>query len=130
MAQYTEEKRAQVVADVLAGMSMRQAAKAHHVALSSVYAWVQGVRTKSLEEREKLILGRYFDIIEAAADAYTDRDWLLKQDAPGAAQFVGVISDKAARLHLLIQLGEAALPERKYIDAGYRDVSDVPDGSP
>ena len=125
---YTEEFKALVVADLLGGKSERQVAKKHGVSRGSVVLWLaQAFQVASpqkrmeIEARQELILHRYFDLIEAAVDAYTDRDWLRRQDAEGAAILIGVISDKASLLTLLRErLARNRLP------ASNPNVIDVP----
>jgi hypothetical protein len=120
--EHPAELRAQVVAAVLAGTTIAQAARNYGLSKSLVSEWAQAdVRTVRTEQRARdidlgeLILGlleSHVSTIQAQLQAAARPEWLEKQSAAELAQLVAVERDTTIRLLAgLQQVDDAQRPE-------------------
>jgi transposase-like protein len=117
--EHPAELRAQVVAAVLAGTTIAQAARQYGLSKSLVSEWAQAdVRTVRTDQRARdvdlgeLILGLITDhitTIQAQLQAAARPEWIAKQPAAELAQLVAVERDTTLRL--LAGLRPAAEPD-------------------
>lgn len=104
MSAHTDETKAAVIASLLAGQSINQAAKEYHVPRSTVSRWKKeggpqnGIQKKEIGALLLDYLRANLQALCAQAELFQDRAWLLKQPASEAAILHGVMTDKAIRL--------------------------------
>ena len=104
---YTEEFKAQVLADWLTGQSERSVAKKHGVSRQSLRNWAGQQRVvlpekqASIDELQERIQRRLYKLVEDVADAASDPTYLRSQPAADLSVMVGVAADKAERLAIL-----------------------------
>jgi hypothetical protein len=108
--EYSPEVKAQVMAALLAGQSIRQVSREHGVPKTTVATWgkeaagVVGVPSVPDTKREQ-IGGLLIDLLIAKlksqialAEHSGDKRWLTLQDASAVAMLAGVSDDKLIRL--------------------------------
>jgi transposase-like protein len=105
---YSEETRAAVMASLLAGQSVTQAADAHGVPRGTVAHWSASLRdTKrnvSDDNKERIgdLLVEYLtealQTMKEQVKIARDEKWLKQQEASQFAVLHGVISDKATKI--------------------------------
>jgi transposase-like protein len=102
--QYGDEIKAQVIAALMEGQSIRQVAEQYHIPKSTVAEWKnQDVRTDRTQKKEigELLtdyLRANLEALRSQVEVFSDKDWLKKQDASSVAVLHGVMTDKAIRL--------------------------------
>jgi len=96
-----------VIADVLAGMSVRAAGQKHGVSTARAGEWAQQARglvasePKKAQELGELVTTYLTEILATLSvqvRAFRDETWLRQQNAADAAVLHGVLVDKAVRL--------------------------------
>ena len=102
---YTEEFKAQVIAELVGGASVRSLARKHNVPPVTIRHWriqwgiqapvVAPKNEVDIQERGLRLLLANLDALEAIAAHAKDKKWLAKQQAAGLAIFAGVLTDKA-----------------------------------
>lgn len=113
---YSADTKAAVMAALLGGQSVPQAAAAYRIPLGTVKMWSASLAEQRAElaagaasqpeptpkNRIGELLVAYLEAnlraLAAQADVFTDRAWLEKQSASDAAVLHGVMTDKAVRL--------------------------------
>lgn len=110
MQTYTDEQRAQVIAEWKAGSSLNQLARAHKMPKGTVQRWVQNLERVQVATQKNEVAVYDLDamalrLIDGSVSAVssihglaTRSDWLEKQNAADLAVLLGVISDKLYRL--------------------------------
>lgn len=108
--EYSEEVKAAVMASLMAGQSLGNAAKEFGVPKSTVAGWAKEIGTSLASARvpdakKEQIQGLLIDLFIAKlksqislAEHAGDKDWLEKQDASAVAMLLGVSDDKLIRL--------------------------------
>lgn len=105
--QHSQEKKAAVMAALLAGQSIREVARDYKIPSSTVGAWakeaknVQIVPDTKKEELGDLIVDYVrttLKTLKIQAEHFGDKSWLANQDADAVAVLHGVQTDKAIRL--------------------------------
>ena len=105
---YSEETKAAVMASLLAGQSVSQVSKEYKIPRGTVAGWSSKLNsgeliisnTKKGEIGDLLLnyLRANLKTLEAQVEAFSNSDWLVKQNAADAAVLHGVLTDKAVRL--------------------------------
>jgi transposase len=106
---YSPEVKSRVLAALMAGQSVTDAAKQFRVSKSRVSEWKSELTRQEIEQIRTTKKERLIDLIESHLTAslkgatkvaqQADNDnWLNKQSADQLAIFYGVLSDKAFRL--------------------------------
>lgn len=104
---YSEETKAQVMAALLAGQSVSQAAETYKVPRGTVAAWSAEMNREQTDpntkkERIGILLIEYLEAnletLKAQQQVFRDPTWLKQQSASEAAVLHGVLTDKAVRL--------------------------------
>ena len=110
MNTYSPELKAQVIAEWMAGASLKQLALSYAVPKSTVQEWVKGhgrvaVVPKNKEDDDRDLDSRAWGLVDGSFSALSrihgvtqDDAWLKRQNAADLAIFAGVISDKLIRL--------------------------------
>ena len=106
VAKRSDEVKAQVIAALLEGQSIRHVAEQYNVPRSTVLNWKKewgnvpkdGTQKKEFSELVLDYLRADLETMRAQAETFRDRDWLLKQSASEVAVLHGVMTDKAIRL--------------------------------
>ena len=106
--QYSDETKAQVMAALLAGQAISQAAKDYGVPEGTIKSWVARGNRPQLQpdatvkkEIGALILSylkALLETLQAQTVVFRDETWLRKQAASEAAVLHGVLADKGIRL--------------------------------
>lgn len=98
------------MAALLEGQSVSSVAKEYRIPKGTVSNWkrkaqaeaagVQPDRTQKSRIGDLLVeyLEANLKALRTQAEAFTDKEWLMKQDAASAATLHGVMTDKAVRL--------------------------------
>ena len=108
-AKHDDAVKAAVIADLLSGLRIGDAAKKHDLPVGTVKSWSARARAEGLlvtEDRAERIGDLVFDNLEAMLQTQneilkhvrTEKEWLKRQDASSLAVLFGVISDKAFRI--------------------------------
>ena len=123
---YSDELKAQVISEWMAGSSLNQLAATHSVPKPTVQHWVKGrerlvipVSIPKKDPMEPYDLDRMaVDLVDGSVRAVTaifrvtaDDVWLKRQNAADLAVLAGVISDKLYRLLGAIQPAQADQPD-------------------
>lgn len=105
---YTNESRAQVMAALLAGQSIRAVARQYRIPEGTVASWKRTLNgpLDNMHDAEKrevgdLILGYLRELLvttRGQLKVFRDEKWLGNQPASEAAVLHGVLADKAIRL--------------------------------
>jgi hypothetical protein len=106
---YDDQKRAAVLAALLAGQSVSQVARDYNVSRASVMDWrdKSGIRPapvaqKNRDELAELVAGVLHANLHAvqvlAERVATDEEWFRRQDASEIAVLSGVLTDKSVRI--------------------------------
>jgi len=104
---YSDEQKAQVIAALLAGQSVREVARAYHIPHSTVAGWSAAAsRPRANDPNTKkeigdLILEYLREVLTtliAQQRVFRDEGWLKQQPASEAAVLHGVLADKGIRL--------------------------------
>ena len=104
---HSEETKAQVMAALLAGQSINQAAEAYKVPVGTVGFWAsqsstfKEVQTQKRAQLDELIteyVTEAFTTLSVQARHFRDLAWLKEQPADELAVLHGVITDKAIRI--------------------------------
>jgi hypothetical protein len=106
---YDDQKRAAVLAALLAGQSVSSVARDYNVSRASVMDWrdKSGIRPAPVaqQNRDKLaelvagVLTANLHAVQVLADRVaSDQDWFARQDASEIAVLSGVLTDKAIRI--------------------------------
>lgn len=104
--QYSDDVKAQVMAALMAGQSLSQASKEYDVPRSTVARWGRsideapkiGTQKKAIGELIVEYLETNLIALRAQAEVFSNREWLMNQEASQAAVLHGVMTDKAIRL--------------------------------
>lgn len=112
--------KAAVIADLLNGLRISEAAEKHNLPVGTVKSWAHRMRTDKdsllvTEDRAERIGDLVFDNLEAMLRTQnailnhvsTQPQWLERQDASDLAILFGVISDKAFRILEALPEGDA-----------------------
>ena len=127
---YDDQKRAAVLAALLAGQSVSQIARDYHVSRQAVMQWRDkaGIsRTPVLRENQDQIGELVAGVLRANLNAVqvlaervaTEEEWFRKQSAADLAVLSGVLTDKSVRILEALEsagvdngdLGAATTPE-------------------
>jgi hypothetical protein len=114
---YSDELKAQVIAEWMAGASQKQLVAAYHVPQTTIRSWIAGhdrvviAPSAAPKKAEPYDLDRMaVDLVDGSVRAVTaifgvtaDDTWLKRQNAADLAVLAGVISDKLYRLLGAIQ---------------------------
>ena len=104
---YSNEQKAQVIAALLAGQSVREVAKTYKIPPSTVAGWSLAhnapdpMDPSTKKEIGVLILDYLREVLTtlvAQQEVFRDATWLRQQPASEAAVLHGVLADKAIRL--------------------------------
>ncbi|HPD41468.1 MAG TPA: helix-turn-helix domain-containing protein [Anaerolineae bacterium] len=104
---YSNEQRAQVIAALLAGQSVREVAREYQIPRSTVGKWSATMDRPTIDEKDAkkqigdLILEYLREVLitlVAQQEVFRDATWLRQQPASEAAVLHGVLTDKAIRL--------------------------------
>ena len=107
---YSDETKAAVMAALLQGQSVSSLAKEYNIPKGTVSNWkrkaqaeasgVQPDRTQKSQIGDLLVeyLQANLKALRVQAEAFSDTQWLGKQDAASLATLHGVMTDKAVRL--------------------------------
>ena len=114
MTNYTEEFKAQVIADILLGTSsLKQISEKHNIPYNTVLTWNSRIVKHSelaiieMDEMEvKKHIGDYLlEILQSNLDAqvaqlkvFADEEWLKRQSAQEIGVLHGILHDKASRM--------------------------------
>lgn len=116
-ASYTDQTKAAAMAALLQGQSVSSVAKEYRLPKGTVSGWKrqaereasrpegsEGVATTATQKSERIgaLLMDYLEAnltaLRAQVEAFSDPDWLARQNAADAAVLHGVMTDKAVRL--------------------------------
>lgn len=124
--QYSAEVKAQVMAALLMGQRITDAAKEYKIPESTIKGWAKRLRDEVYPQvvagdvQRERIGGLILDNVEAMLEAtkelmnvVKDKEWLKKQSASEIAVFFGVVSDKTYRLLEALPDGSADQPGRE-----------------
>ena len=114
MSKYSEDTKAAVMSALLTGQSVSSIAKQYNIPKGTVSAWKnRGVTQKATQKRaddigELIIsyLQTNLRALQIQAEAFSDKQWLAKQDASDVAVLHGVMTDKAVRLLEAMSAGD------------------------
>lgn len=108
---HPDEKRAAVLAQLLAGQSVSEIAKEYQVPAGTIRRWKfeaskEGIKPteRTTNQREKIgelvvdYLGEIFVTLKAQQQTFRDPKWLDKQPASELAVLHGVLCDKGIRI--------------------------------
>lgn len=104
---YSDEQKAQVIAALLAGQSVREVARTYHVPRSTVASWSSDEHRPRVDDLDRkkeigaLILEYLREVLTtlvAQQKVFRDESWLKQQPASEAAVLHGVLADKGIRL--------------------------------
>jgi len=104
---YSDEQKAQVIAALLAGQSVREVARAYRIPASTIAGWSAArnapdpIAPYTKKEIGDLILEYLREVLitlVAQQEVFRDATWLRQQPASEAAVLHGVLTDKAIRL--------------------------------
>lgn len=103
---HDDQKRAAVVAALLAGQSVHEVARDYGVNRASVIAWrraagLPGVQPQNQDEIGALVadvLRNLLITVSVLAERSCDEEWFRKQDASDIAVLAGVFTDKSVRI--------------------------------
>lgn len=104
---YSDEQRAAVMAALLAGQSVREAAATYHIPHSTVAGWSASMNREhptdpnTKKEIGDLILEYLREVLitlVAQQKVFRNESWLQRQPASEAAVLHGVLADKGIRL--------------------------------
>lgn len=105
VGRHTDEIKAQVIAALLDGQSIRQVAQQYSIPKTTVQNWKKeaqnpkyGTQKKEVSELLLDYLKANLEALRAQAEVFKDRAWLEKQSASEVAVLHGVMTDKAIRL--------------------------------
>jgi len=105
--EYSEEQKAEVMAALLAGQSVREVARQYNIPRGTIATWSASIDRKistdsdTKKEIGNLIVGylaESLNTLRIQVRAFADEEWLHKQPASEVAVLHGVIADKAIRL--------------------------------
>lgn len=104
--EYSPEEKAAVMAALLAGQSVSQAAATYRIPRGTIAAWSGEVRRMQTDPNTKKDIGdllvRYLEsnlqALTAQMEVFSDRKWLEKQSASEVGVLHGILADKAIRL--------------------------------
>jgi transposase-like protein len=118
MSKYSDDKKAEVMAALMAGQSVSAIARDYDIPKGTVSGWKKKVEPfYDIPEQNATQKGEIGDLIlnylranlkalEQQVELFSEKDWLREQSASEAAVLHGVLTDKAIRL--LEALGRAA----------------------
>jgi transposase-like protein len=104
---HSEETKAAVMAALLTGQSVSEAARRYNIPKGTVSDWRKqavGDTVTPTQKRERIgelvlaYLSTALETLEAQARMFRDEDWLRKQNAADVAVLHGVVTDKSIRL--------------------------------
>lgn len=104
---YSDEQKAQVIAALLAGQSVREVARAYKIPASTVAGWSAArtardpIAPDTKKEIGALILEYLREVLTtlvAQQRVFRDETWLKRQAASEVAVLHGVLADKGIRL--------------------------------
>ena len=104
MAKYSNETKAAVMAALVAGQSINQAAKEYKIPKSTISRWknsdvpLDGTQKKDVGVLLLEYLQTNLEALKAQAEHFKDKEWLKRQNAADVAVLHGVMTDKAVRL--------------------------------
>jgi transposase-like protein len=109
MADHTSDTKAAVMAALMTGQSLGQAAREYNIPKSTVARWkkeafagqesgTDGTQKKEIGELVTDYLRANLEALRAQVTLFADKDWLFKQNASEVAVLHGVMTDKAIRL--------------------------------
>lgn len=110
MAEYSDQVKAQALAQLLAGLAPSDVARATGIPVGTLRSWKsrqqhgESVATVATESRERIgeLLLEYLEVtlgtLIVQQKAFTNVEWILKQSAAEIATLHGVSVDKAVRL--------------------------------
>lgn len=116
---YSDETKAQVMAALLAGQTVREAAEEYEIPRGTVGNWSAKLREAGVpvvpdakkEEFGALILEKLRCLFVAQAamtKVFSDREWLKQQDASELAVLYGVLDDKQHRMIQMLATQDAS----------------------
>jgi fructose-specific phosphotransferase system IIC component len=115
---HSDETKAAVLAEILAGASVRGVAKRHGLSPGTVRGWraQAGLHPPPVSPQKRADLGeQLYGYLEDSLGAlraqlalFADPDWLKKQPAGDLAILHGIVADKTARLLAAIRVDERA----------------------
>jgi transposase-like protein len=101
---HNDQTKASVMAALLAGQSVADAAKQYHIPEGTVHEWkrqAKGVQTLKKEELSELVgncLREFLTSIQVYATESRDPAYIKRQPASELAVLLGVVADKAFRI--------------------------------
>ena len=104
---HSEDTKAAVMAALLSGQSVSEAARRYNIPKGTVSDWRKqavGDTVTPTQKRERIgelvlaYLSTALETLEAQARMFRDEDWLRKQNAADVAVLHGVVTDKSIRL--------------------------------
>jgi transposase-like protein len=104
---HSEETKAAVMAALLAGQSVSEAARQYSIPKGTVSDWKRqavGQTVTPTQKRERIgelvlaYLSTALETLEAQARMFKNEEWLKKQNAADVAVLHGVVTDKSIRL--------------------------------
>ena len=116
---YSDELKAQVIADIEGGGKLRTVARLHDVPHSTVRSWLGKIDNYSPVARStpeirqaaaNAIIGLAAAIVDTTSAILRetrDPTWIKAQNAHDLGVFIGIIVDKAATIYSAVERGEA-----------------------
>ena len=135
MPRYSAEVRAAVIAQVLKGVSLREAARQHGVSHTQVQRWCdkENVPARAAEKDIGELVEEHLRLeiqtLGAIAEHAQDKEWLSQQPAGELGTFFGIMSDKAHLKLAALERAQRAHEAQQDTLPDRTDRDDPPPGS-